>query len=200
MNKVLSVLLVSVILIGCSEDRVLYNDLTEKGTKESPIMYYKGSLFSGVGFGKNGFEQYFEDGKQHGYLKIYYENGQLNIHQIYKDNKLNGLSLLYYKNGQLEQEGNFDNGTRIGLWKWYTKNGQLEYEGNYKDGVRNGVWINYDESGTESEKWEDFYNLGNKIYTRYFKNGKLFLKKCWDKRGRQINCKEWDEKGKQINY
>ena len=33
MNKVLSVLLVSVILIGCSEDRVLYNDLTEKETK-----------------------------------------------------------------------------------------------------------------------------------------------------------------------
>ena len=50
MKNILSILLISVLLIGCSENRVLYDDLTNKGTEVSPIMYIEGKLFSGIGF------------------------------------------------------------------------------------------------------------------------------------------------------
>ena len=49
MKKLLSIFLLSIILISCSPDRVLLNELTDKGTEESPIMYFEGALFNGLG-------------------------------------------------------------------------------------------------------------------------------------------------------
>ena len=50
MKKILSILLVSILLIGCSENRVLIDELTNKGTEDSPIMYSEKGLFNGIGF------------------------------------------------------------------------------------------------------------------------------------------------------
>ena len=39
-----------IILFGCSEKRILVDELINKGTKESLIMYYEGCVFNGIGF------------------------------------------------------------------------------------------------------------------------------------------------------
>jgi len=117
MKKLLSILLLSTVLIGCSEERVLYDDLVNKGTRERPVMYYEGALFTGVGFDV-------------------YSDGQLKLEANYKDGKYDGLFKIYYENGQLKEEGNFKDGELDGLLKVYYENGQLKEERNYKDGQR----------------------------------------------------------------
>jgi antitoxin component YwqK of YwqJK toxin-antitoxin module len=81
MKKLLSILLLSFVLIDCSEERVLMDDLTNKGTVESPIMYFEGALFNGVGFNV-------------------YSNGQLKEEGNWKDGELDGLVKTWYENGQ----------------------------------------------------------------------------------------------------
>jgi len=80
MKNILSILLVSVILFGCSENRVLLDELTNKRTEKSELMYYEGVLFNGIGFD-------------------IYENGQLELEWNYKDGKMDGLQKEWYKNG-----------------------------------------------------------------------------------------------------
>jgi len=80
MKKLLSILLLSVVLIGCSEERVLMDDLTDKGTEESPRMYSESGLFNGVGFDvySNGQLQYvvnLKEGEIDGLKKEWDEDG-----------------------------------------------------------------------------------------------------------------------------
>ena len=66
--KKLLLLLLCVTLFGCSGNRVLLDELSNKGTGESPTMYYEGKLFSGIGFrienGQLESETNFENGKK----------------------------------------------------------------------------------------------------------------------------------------
>ena len=87
MKKLLSILVVSVLLIGCSENRVLIDELTNKGTKESPLMYSEKGLFNGIGFDVN-------------------EDGQLE----YEENYIDGKKIMessWYVNGQLKYKYNY---------------------------------------------------------------------------------------------
>ena len=115
MKKILSILLVSVLLIGCSEDRVLIDALINKGTEESPIIYSEKGLFNGIGFDV-------------------FENGQIKYEENYKDGKTDGLFKLWYENGQLSYEGKYRNGKRDGIQMDWHENGQLKSEKNNKDG------------------------------------------------------------------
>jgi antitoxin component YwqK of YwqJK toxin-antitoxin module len=94
MKKLLSILLLSVVLIGCSEERVLMVDLTEKGTEESPLMYSESGLFNGVGYSVH-------------------SNGQTKEEVNYKDGKEDGLSKSWHSNGQLQYESNYKDGVLI---------------------------------------------------------------------------------------
>ena len=127
MKKLLSILLLSISLIGCSklsksfynginklasvvtlEERVLYDELTDKGTEGKPIMYFEGALFNGVCFG-------------------------------------------VYADGQLEFEHRFKDGKEDGIYKYYDRNGQLRFEANYKDGERDGLSKSWDENGQRTD-------------------------------------------------
>ena len=76
------------------EERVLYDELTNKGTEEKPIMYFEGALFNGVGFGV-------------------YPDGQLFYENRFKNGVLDGLAKSWYRNGQFEGEANFKDGERV---------------------------------------------------------------------------------------
>ena len=141
MKKLLSVLLVSILLIGCSENRVLINDLTNKGKSRDILMYYESVLFNGIGFniysnGQLWFEGNFKDGKEDGVHKFWYKNGQLKSESNHIDGKREGLSKVWYSNGQLSTEGNYYNDTRDGVFKEWYENGQLESESTYFEGER----------------------------------------------------------------
>ena len=84
MKKVLSILLVSVLLIGCSEKRVLEDLLINKGNDTESLMYYESELFNGISFNV-------------------YENGQLKNEKTYKDGKLDGSYKEWFENGFMKQ-------------------------------------------------------------------------------------------------
>ena len=127
MKKVLSLLIICV-LIGCSEKRVLKEELINKGSKISPIYYSEDRLFSGVMYDVN-------------------SNGILLIESVIKNGKKNGLHKEWYENGQIIVETNFKNGKEYGLYKMWYDNGQIMFEWNYKNGVQNGVSKHWDEDG-----------------------------------------------------
>jgi len=139
--KEILILLFSIILIGCSENRVLLDELTNKGTNQSPIMYSEKGLFNGIGLGnyENGQLQYesnYKDGKKDGLMKRWYKNGSVHYEKNYKDGEMDGLQKLFHKNGQLDMRGNYTDGERDGVFKYYSENGQLKYEKKYKNGER----------------------------------------------------------------
>ena len=98
------------------------------------------------------------------------------------------------------EEGNFIDGKQEGLCKGYYENGQLKLERYYKNGKKEGLEKNYDENG--QLKLEIYY-LDDKSYNMmrlYYDNGqvkeernwkgiKLISKKCWDEKGKEIECK-----------
>ena len=123
MKKILSILLVSVLLIGCSENRVLLDELTNKGSKKSELMYFESGLFNGIGYDV-------------------FSNGQLKSEYNYKDGKRDGLHKSWYHHGQLEREENYKNGKKDGLYKSWDVNGKLLQEKNYKNGKKDGEEVN----------------------------------------------------------
>jgi antitoxin component YwqK of YwqJK toxin-antitoxin module len=84
---------------------VLYYELTNKGTDESPTMYFEGALYNGVGFDV-------------------YLNGQLELEVHFKDGETNGLFQRWDPDGQLKQEVNYKDGNIDGLIKNWDENGQ----------------------------------------------------------------------------
>ena len=90
------------------ENRVSVDKLTNKGTSELPIYYYKQILFSGIIYnadidGTVYLEEAIKDGYKNGIEKRWYENGQLSAEFSYKDGKWDGLSKKWDENGQIKK-------------------------------------------------------------------------------------------------
>ena len=105
MKKLLSILSICLVVVSCSPDRVIVDELTQKGTYQKPTMYFEGALFNGVGFDV-------------------YEDGQLFYERNYKDGELDGLSKTWHLNGQLQSEVNWKDGALIYIKGW-NENGQI---------------------------------------------------------------------------
>ena len=100
-----------------TENRVLVDELINKGSEYYPLMYSADGLYTGVGFDV-------------------YPDGELKEEGAWKDGKIDGLWKGWDENGQLKWERNYKDGKRDGLWKRWYEDGQIEYEENYKDGNR----------------------------------------------------------------
>jgi len=163
--KQLSILLISVILLSCSNYNKRYH--IDKTTSPSDTLTYLKSdmsLLNGVvfcEFGENGryingkkdgiHKKWYEDGQieseenlklggkdfDNYYLKKWYENGQLYINR----NKKGYIN--YYDNGHIMKEGKFKNWEGIGIHKSYYSNGSLMIESD----IENDSMIIFDKSG-----------------------------------------------------
>ena len=158
--KIVSILLVSVLFIGCSENRVLIDDLTNKGTKRLPIMYWEKGLFYGVSYDV-------------------YRNGQLMYEWNYKDGKIE-KEKTWNASGQLERERNYKDGNAHGLWKEWHENGELLYRLNYSNNVLDGKQNEYYENGQLKHQLN--YSNGEKDgrQKEYFDNGQLSRVEYYD--------------------
>ena len=141
MKKLLSILSICLVFVSYSQDRVLIDELTIKGTDDKPMIYFEGKPFTGVAFdvyenGQLAREINLKDGKQDGLAQEWYSNGQLYYAINYKDGKEDGLAQEWYDNGQLHREINLKDGKEDGLEQEWDENGQLLREETYKDGVR----------------------------------------------------------------
>ena len=197
MKNILSILLISVLFIGCSPEKVELSELSYETKYEYfddssypiTVYYHRGSKFNGVatipaaigdgwqpGTSDYREEREYKNGKRNGLTKKWYKNGQLRSETNYKDGEKDGIHKVWYENGQLEWEGNYKDGQYEGLWKAWWKNGQLELEVNYKYGLKDGLCKNWYENG----------QLG---YERNYKSDLLISKKCWDEIGKEFICK-----------
>ena len=139
MNKLL-LLLPFVAIVGCSPDRILLDELTNKVIDGDKLHYFNGDLFTGSAFdiysnGKLEKEINFKEGKPNGLVKHWDENGQLDLEQNVIDGKADGLCKSWYENGQLEYQKNYKDGKQEGLYQSWHKNGQLKCKWNYKQGA-----------------------------------------------------------------
>jgi antitoxin component YwqK of YwqJK toxin-antitoxin module len=135
MKKLLSILSICLVVVSCSPDRVLYDELTQKGE----ISYFEGKPFTGVSFnvyddGQRKEELTYKDGWLDGLAQGWYENGQMEHEYNYRDGKQDGLQKSWYENGQLSYEGTYKLWEKNGVWKSWSENGQLRYKETYKDG------------------------------------------------------------------
>ena len=143
-------------LIGCEKEtkRILIDELTNKGSIESPLMYFESSLFNGIAFdiyenGELKAESYYKDGKRDGLTKQWYDNGQLMVEMTFKNGEQDGLSKQWYQNGQLMVEMTFKNGKQDGLTKQWYDNGQLMVEMTFKNGKQDGLSKQWYQNGDE---------------------------------------------------
>ena len=192
MKKILSILLLSVILFGCSENRVLIDQLTKK----NDIRYDANGPFNGIAYDLHGsgaldWERSYKDGKLNGLTTSYWKtysgtassdgavsgiNDDDRLYMLeytrnYKDGERDGLSKHWGRNGQLSREENYKDGKLDGLSKHWGRNGQLLREENYKDGQHDGL--------------QRFWHENGQLYFKLtLKDGKL-----------DGNYMEWDEKG-----
>ena len=164
MKPALLSLVIALLMVGCGDGTVDQSDLEYRNgvaylpNEETP--------FTGRAerFYENGQkrESSYKDGKAHGLMTVWYENGQKKAERIYKDGNQNGLETTWQKSGEKKWEINYKDGKRHGLWTWWQKNGQKQEEGNYTDGLPQGVWIMYKYDGTE---WgRDTYKDGLKVF------------------------------------
>ena len=185
--------------ISCNT-KILFNQLTNKGTQENLIIYYKNKLFSGVGYSnyKNGWpkkENNIKDGKLHGESKGWYENHQLKMEGNFKNGLKDGLWKYYYENGQLKAEENYKDGKGDGLFKDYYKNGQLETEYQMTKGVINGFIKMWYESGQLKMEGESKNGLKDGLRKIYYENGQLEAEENY-KDGKMAGLnKTWFENG-----
>ena len=110
MKNILSILLISVSFIGCSEKVQRYH-VDEATSPNDKLTYLKKdmSLVSGIVFDT-----------------VY--NGQLADEGNYKDGKEDGLFKSWYKNGQLADKGNFIDGKLILGKCWDNEGNEIECE------------------------------------------------------------------------
>jgi len=67
--------------------------------------------------------------------KTYYDNGNIKQEeQVNQEGKTHGTLKQYHENGQFKNKVNFKDGKREGLWDYYHHNGEFSKKENFKDG------------------------------------------------------------------
>ena len=194
MKNILSILLVSIILMGCSDnvkEEVL--DRYDNGQKKL-VVKYKGEgsnevIVSRITYRANGDIIISENpSDKTKMVREYYYNEDaddlfyytpIELERNYKDGKLDGLFKEWYENGQLKEEGNYKDGERDGLQRHWYENGQLKYEGNFKDGKGDGLEKLWYENG--QLRYEGNIKDGelDGLFKEWYENGQLKYEGAW---------------------
>jgi antitoxin component YwqK of YwqJK toxin-antitoxin module len=129
MKKILIITLLTAILFGCSEKKVV--EATYENGNPRVVKYYH---------------------KKSGNLVldrevVYYENKQKKMEGTYNDLQRDGQWKAWYENGTIWSEGEYKNGKRNGMGIAYHENGKKYIEGLYRDDKRIGAWRFYDTTG-----------------------------------------------------
>jgi uncharacterized protein (TIGR02145 family) len=128
---------------------------------------YSGKFIATYGNNSIKEEGTLKDGKRHGEITTYREDGSIDKVEAFENNVLNGKWKAYYENGNLMCTGHYKDGKQNGEWKSYYENGKLMRVENYKDGKPDGKWEHYSENikpmrveyyknGNRDGKWEHY--------------------------------------------
>ena len=194
MKKILSILLVSIIIIGCQNEVIkeirTYN-LDEITSPNDTLTFLKKdmSLVSGFVNYVGNIKGKFIEGKKEG-LHIeqewygpksdYYE-GYYTLEENYVNGVRNGISRKWWGEesdefrDKLLFEKNYKDGKIDGIEKKWYFNGQLKREATYNHNNPDGL----------TRSWHDNGQLKDQLN---YKDGELISQKCWSSWGGKIEC------------
>jgi antitoxin component YwqK of YwqJK toxin-antitoxin module len=95
---------------------------------------YSGQFINYFMNGKKQAEGVLKNGRMHGRMNSYYQDGSIRYYRDYAAGNENGESKEFFKNGKVHQEGNFKNGDEDGTWKEWYSTGQLKRQTEFKEG------------------------------------------------------------------
>jgi len=84
------------------------------------------------------------DGNHSGYIKYYFESGQLSEEGQVIDDLKEGVWKVYYENGQLMSFENWRNNVMVDSSIGYFMDGTLQMNGYWNNGIPDGKWTFYD--------------------------------------------------------
>ena len=114
----------------------------------------------------------FEEGSINNGLKegpwITYYPDSNGVSQVsdYKQGKLHGKVVVYYENGMVYTEGNYENGLKEGEWIWNYESGELQCTVDFVNNKKEGLQPFWSESGTKNK--EELYKNGEFISEKIF--------------------------------
>jgi antitoxin component YwqK of YwqJK toxin-antitoxin module len=117
-------------------------------------------------------EYTLKDGKIHGEIKVYHENGNLKKVGNYKNGVENGLFKEFDEFGSIEVEYNMLNGILSGSVKYYYPNGNLRRAGKHNGGKESGEFVEYDEFGAKTAEYVMLNGARNGVF-KVYKEGKI---------------------------
>lgn len=159
-NKLLALLLVTIVMTSCNKYEVLET-------------YSDGSIK---------LKCQMDGGDRNGECIQYYPNDQIEFVANYESNILNGKSIFYHSNGQLNWEVSFNHGIKSGEIEYYDSLGRLYQVSNFYNNELHGETysfyanqnlestMNYSMGQLDGE-FRSFYDNGNIKSKSIFENG-----------------------------
>jgi len=137
--------------------------------------------------GKPKLEANYKEGRRHGLLRRWHENGKLAAHEEYDGGRWEGRRAAWWENGQLQFDWNYHEGKLTqGTWECFHPNGAhwTEYRVGAGGKVPNQRQVAYHDNGTieyrgdwknelQEGKWEWFRADGTPSETRHYRKGQL---------------------------
>ncbi|MFD1292719.1 toxin-antitoxin system YwqK family antitoxin [Lutibacter holmesii] len=129
---------------------------TENGVIESKgVMDGKNRVGQWLYYHKDGVtilsEENYENGVLNGVSKTFYKTGKPTEILYYKNGKLHGNMQRFADNGVLIDDVNYVDGKLNGLAKFYNLKGELIYTGMYKNDEKIGKWEYFNEEETKDK-------------------------------------------------
>lgn len=152
MKKIILLLFVSVIALGVSAQTVVLKD----------GLYYNnaGALYTGE------YIVNFESGAKKSVVNIV-------------EGKVHGAVTYYYENGNIMETGAFASNEKNGEWLRWDEAGNKIAQAFYVSGKKDGIWLVWDASGVK--RYEMVYAMGEKVgkWSMWDENGKLMSEKSY---------------------
>lgn len=166
------------------------------------VLLVLGNLFI---YGSEAKKEYYSSGKiksetimngADGWIKKYYESGQLMGQISIKNGKLDGSCLIYFSSGKKALENSFKNGIEDGVQKEYYLSGKIKSKYKMKKGIPIGFGTDYYESGNTAAIWDyqnktitgkTFYETGEVFSINKFIDIALIQMKAFGKSGTLLN-------------
>lgn len=163
---ILSCVIVTLVIIGSSEDKTLVVDKSEISINKRGARVYLGAPFTGemVSYHSSGglaSADQFVNGRRQGYAKKWFVDGILGYQSNYVSAVRDGPNRSWWFNGNPRSEAFYVNGKVEGIaWRWY-RNGEKFKRFNYSAGKPVGMQKAWRKNGTLSSNFE-------------YKNGRIY--------------------------
>jgi antitoxin component YwqK of YwqJK toxin-antitoxin module len=110
------------------------------------------------------------NGEMHGQVKMYHENGELQVVGNYNKGVKHGNFKIYSYEGVIQSDMNILNGELNGIFKNYYDNGKVKKSGSYLKGKAHGKFTEYDEEGIITKEYAMANDLKNGQYKEFQEN------------------------------